>query len=134
MFLFQSTLAKLLKWAGVVKRKFIEDIKQMFPKIFLKEEFTFVEPFVGSGAVLWILNNFPNAKNVVINDINKDLIGIYNTIKNNSLELVNILEKFQNDFHSLNKEEQKREYYNQKRENFNSKQENKSTNRRYLYF
>lgn len=124
MFLFQPIAKPFLKWAGG-KTQLIENIKKKLPKSFFKEEFTFVEPFVGSGAILfWMLNNFPNVKNVVINDINKDLIGIYNTIKNNSLELINVLEKLQNDFYSLNKEEQKREYFNQKREYFNSKQEN----------
>ena len=40
------------------------------------EEFTYIEPFVGGGAMLFfMLQNFVNIKRVVINDINKNLTG-----------------------------------------------------------
>jgi len=69
-----------LKWAGG-KTQLIEQIKNNLPKIIFKEEFTYIEPFVGSGAVLfWLLNEFPNMKKAIINDINKDLIDTYSTL------------------------------------------------------
>ena len=62
-----------LKWAGG-KTQLITDIEKALPKEFISQKFTYVEPFVGSGAVLfWILNNFPNVEKAVINDINADL-------------------------------------------------------------
>ena len=47
-----------LKWAGG-KSQLINDIKTALPKEFTSQKFTFVEPFVGGGAILfWILENF----------------------------------------------------------------------------
>ena len=66
-----------LKWAGG-KTQLIEQIKNNLPEIIFKEKFTYIEPFVGSGAVLfWLLSEFPNMKKAVINDINKELIDTY---------------------------------------------------------
>ncbi|MBL7887219.1 MAG: DNA adenine methylase [Flavobacterium sp.] len=62
-----------LKWAGG-KTQLITDIEKALPKEFIAQKFTYVEPFVGSGAVLfWILNNFPNVEKAVINDVNANL-------------------------------------------------------------
>jgi len=61
-----------LKWAGG-KTQLISDIQKAMPTEFTTQKFIFVEPFVGSGAVLfWMLNNFPNLEKAVINDINAD--------------------------------------------------------------
>ena len=47
-----------LKWAGG-KTQLINDIEKALPKDITKNKFTYIEPFVGSGAVLfWMLNNF----------------------------------------------------------------------------
>ena len=52
-----------LKWAGG-KTQLITDIERVLPKELTSQKFTYVEPFVGSGAILfWVLENFPNAKN-----------------------------------------------------------------------
>ncbi|SDE27233.1 DNA adenine methylase [Riemerella columbipharyngis] len=109
-----------LKWAGG-KTQLISEIKNVIPDIFYKEEFTYIEPFVGSGAVLFsILNHFPNAKNIVINDINEDLINTYKTIKENPNDLITLLEDFQKEYHLLEGEE-KKAYYYEKRFRFNSR-------------
>ena len=48
-----------LKWAGG-KTQLIGDIENVLPKKFIANKFTYIEPFVGSGAILfWMLNNFP---------------------------------------------------------------------------
>ena len=48
-----------LKWAGG-KTQLINDIERALPTEIKKEKLTYIEPFVGSGAVLiWMLNNFP---------------------------------------------------------------------------
>ena len=60
-----------IKWAGG-KTQLIRDIQKSLPKN-LNKKFTYIEPFVGSGAILfWMLNNFENIDKAVINDINKD--------------------------------------------------------------
>ncbi len=57
-----------LKWAGG-KTQLINDFEKSLPKNITKGKFTYIEPFVGSGAILfWVLNNYPNLKKAVIND------------------------------------------------------------------
>lgn len=114
-----------LKWAGG-KTQLLPVIERMIPEEFYKTNFTFIEPFVGSGAVLfWMIENFPNMKRAVINDINKDLIDTYITIKEQPYELIEILERFEQEYHDLTEnEEDKKEYYYEKRILFNSRNEN----------
>lgn len=116
-----------LKWAGG-KTQLINDIERTLPTEITKEKFTYIEPFVGSGAVLfWMLNNFPKLQKAVINDINEDLINTYKTIASNPKELISILEILQNEFHNLEgNEENKKLYYYQKRELYNTRKEEQS--------
>ena len=111
-----------LKWAGG-KTQLINDIKKVLPKEFTKYKFNYIEPFVGSGAVLfWMLNNFPKIEKAIINDINADLTNTYKVISHSPFELISILNQFQNEYHSLeDNSEIKKEYYLEKRENFNSR-------------
>jgi len=115
-----------LKWAGG-KTQLIEQIKNNLPKIVFKEKFTYIEPFVGSGAVLfWLLSEFPNMKKAVINDINKELIDTYRTIAENPEQLIAILNSLQIEYHALEEQQEaKKAYYYQKRALFNSKCEEK---------
>ena len=116
-----------LKWAGG-KTQLINDIEKALPKDISKDKFTYIEPFVGSGAVLfWMLNNFPNLKKAVINDINEDLINTYKTIASRPKELISILQTLQNEFHGLEaQDELKKEYYYSKRELYNKRKEEQS--------
>jgi DNA adenine methylase len=111
-----------LKWAGG-KTQLINDIEKLLPYPLKKSKFTYIEPFVGSGAVLfWMLNNFPKLEKAVINDINEDLINTYKTIATNPNELISILEILQNEFHDLEgNEDNKKIYYYQKRDLYNKR-------------
>jgi len=117
-----------LKWAGG-KTQLITDIEKVLPKKFMNKKFTFVEPFVGSGAILfWILNNFPKVEKAVINDINADLTNVYKIIASNPVELISVLKDFQEEYHSIDLEvDNKREYYTQKRTLFNTRSTDKTT-------
>lgn len=116
-----------LKWAGG-KTQLINDIEKALPNDLKSEKFTYIEPFVGSGAILfWMLNNFPKIEKAVINDINADLINTYRTIAANPNELISILEILQNEFHSLEgNEESKKAYYYSKRDLYNTRKEEQS--------
>lgn len=116
-----------LKWAGG-KTQLINDIEKALPKDFQKKKYTYVEPFVGSGAVLfWMLNNFTNIKKAVINDINEDLINTYRTIASRPNELISVLQILQNEFHGLEgQDETKKEYFYKKRDQFNTRREEQS--------
>ena len=121
----KETVAKpFLKWAGG-KTQLIADIEKALPKNLLKDEFIYIEPFVGSGAVLfWMLNNFPNLKKAIINDINGDLINTYKVIATYPHKLIQVLELFQNEFYLLeDKIDEKKEYYYKKRTLYNTRKE-----------
>lgn len=122
-----KTAKPFLKWAGG-KTQLITEIEKSLPYEITNKNFTYIEPFVGSGAVLFrMLNNFPNLKKAVINDINEDLINTYRTIASRPKELISILQVLQNEFHGLEgKDEQKKEYYYQKRELYNTRKEEQS--------
>ena len=117
-----------VKWAGG-KSQLLNEIDNAFPSNFKKDEFTYIEPFVGGGAVLfWILQKYPNIKRAIINDINTDLINSYLTIKTNVEKLIIRLKKWEKEYHSLkNNIEIKKEYYYSKREQFNSRKSDKIT-------
>ena len=111
-----------LKWAGG-KTQLINDIQKAIPNEFTTQKFTYLEPFVGSGAVLfWMLNNFPNLEKAVINDINADLTNTYIVIASNTKELISILEVFQGEFHAFKEDqENKKIYFYDKRSVFNTR-------------
>jgi DNA adenine methylase len=124
----KNQIAKpFLKWAGG-KTQLINEIEKSLPTEITSKKFTYIEPFVGSGAVLfWMLNNFPKLEKAVINDINSDLINTYRIIASKPKELISILQILQNEFHLLeNKPDEKKEYYYQKRALYNTRNEEHS--------
>lgn len=117
-----------LKWAGG-KTQLIEQIKEQLPNNIQTEKFTFIEPFIGSGAVLfWMLEHFPNLENAIINDINTELTNSYLTIKNNVQELITILSKWEIEYHkTAGNQDAKKEYYYEKRTLFNTRNSEQTT-------
>lgn len=120
-----ETRAKpFLKWAGG-KSQLIAEIEKRFP-FRSDDRFTYVEPFVGGGAVLfWVLNNFPKIEKVVINDVNPDLVRTYEVIKNSPEDLVKRLTPWEKQYHKLTDDpETKRDFYYRKRKQFNRRPSN----------
>lgn len=110
-----------VKWVGG-KTQLLEEIREKYPRSIEK----YCEPFVGGGAVLFdILLKF-QPKDVLINDINKDLINTYLQIKNNCENLIKELLVLQNIYRNQENNINK-DFYLSKRERFNSlKLENNS--------
>jgi len=77
-----------LKWAGG-KRQLLPEIRKYVPQKYN----TYYEAFVGAGAVLFDLQ----PKKAVINDINGELVNVYNVIKNNVEELIEDLKTHKNE-------------------------------------
>jgi DNA adenine methylase len=123
--MIRKSAKPFLKWAGG-KTQLISEIEKNLPNSAID---TYVEPFVGSGAVLfWVLGEFSRLEKAVANDINEDLINTYKTIQSTPKELISILEILQEEYHSLdNLAEEKKEYYYQKRELFNKRQQTQIT-------
>ncbi len=112
-----------VKWAGG-KSQLIPYVERSLPQHILNQhELTYVEPFVGGGAVLfWMLSNMKNIKKAVVNDINADLTLAYKTIRDHSNELIDLLKDIQSDYRTLTAEDKRKEYYLAIREKFNTKQ------------
>lgn len=112
-----------LKWAGG-KTQLIEKIEKSIPESFYHRSFTYIEPFSGSAAVFfWMQEKFPNMEKAVLNDINNGLIDCFKVIQNNVNELIDILRNWENEFHAFEDDlELKKEYYYKKRTQFNSRE------------
>lgn len=73
----------ILKWVGG-KRQLLQDIIPLIGK-----SSTYVEPFVGGGAVLFELQ----PKKAIINDYNEELINVYLTVRDHPDELIELLKE-----------------------------------------
>lgn len=104
-----TPLTPLFKWAGG-KRKELPYITANLPDDFTKKPYTYVEPFLGGGAVFWGLRNpYRN----VINDFDFDLVNFYKQMKVQDPEFLNHLEKASDLFADKTKtsEQEKLFYY-----------------------
>jgi len=110
-----------VKWVGG-KTQLLNDIEKAIPDNLVgRSNVTYIEPFVGGGAVLfWILQRYPNITRAVINDINPDLITAYKVIKETPQQLIEVLFKIQTEYLKLN-EENRKQFFLNKRERFNTK-------------
>jgi len=85
-----------LKWAGG-KSQLLNKFQDLYPQDLLDGKInTYIEPFVGGGAVLFDMLQNHNIEKAYINDINKELINCYRCIKGNVEKVISplcILEK-----------------------------------------
>lgn len=79
-------VSPVLKWVGG-KRQLLDVILPLIPE----EYSTYYEPFLGGGAVLFELQ----PKKAVINDLNKELVNVYQVIQTNPGELLEQLKRHQ---------------------------------------
>lgn len=110
-----------IKWVGG-KTQLLDDIKKILPRdLSRRDEMTYIEPFVGGGAVLfWILQEYPNITRAIINDINAELICTYRVIKHDVENLIFELNRLQNEYLPLNEVDRK-EYFLVQRERINER-------------
>lgn len=103
-----------VKWVGG-KSQLLEEIRKKYPQKIEK----YCEPFVGGGAVLFdILQKF-QPKEVLINDINKELINTYYQVKNNCEGMIKQLDELQTQYKKLGQEDRKVLFY-EKRTRYNA--------------
>jgi len=96
----------LFIWAGG-KNKMLKHYLPIMPK----QVDTYVEPFFGGGAMFChIVQNY-QPKKLVINDVNADIVRIYNSIKNNLPEFLVKLDSYCNVYLPMNKEDRKKYYF-----------------------
>ena len=110
-----------LKWVGG-KGQLLTQLEAALPISLYDNEFTYIEPFVGGGAMLFfMLQKFPNIKRVMINDINVNLTEAYKNIKYYPDELVLKLKDIEKEYLNITNEDSRKDFYLRMRTLFNNK-------------
>ncbi len=123
-----------LKWAGG-KGQLLSQLDEHLPADLHKQAFTYIEPFVGGGAMLfYMLRKFPNITHAVINDINSHLVTAYRVIKGHPDELIRHLSGLEHEYFMLPDEETKKEYFLNVRNIFNDSPLDDVDRTKYLIF
>lgn len=101
-------VAPVIKWVGG-KRQLLDDLAPLFPK---QRVSFYCEPFLGGGAVLFKLQ----PSTAYVNDINPELIQMYEVIRDNVEELIIALGEHPNEeehFYRIRDWDRDREQYEQ---------------------
>lgn len=105
-----------IKWSGS-KRSQSEEIVS---RILDKEYDTYYEPFVGGASVLYqLLHSNKKFKHYICSDINKDLITLWNEIKDNPNEIIEVYTHMWNELNAEDDKERKKQYFYMVRDRFN---------------
>ena len=115
-----STEAKpFLKWAGG-KGQLLSQLAAHLPQQINGEPFTYIEPFVGGGAMLfYMLQHFANIRKAVINDVNEDLILTYRTIRDDVEMLIGVLSQMEHEYLAIDSHEERSVKFYDVREQYN---------------
>ena len=91
LFYIVHVMKTFIRWQGN-KSKHISKIEKYLPDNLYSDDYkgTYIEPFIGSGALFLKLQ----PRKWIINDLNKDIINIWNSIKNNNKDIIKIFTKF----------------------------------------
>lgn len=111
-----------LKWVGG-KTQLAEEILRTFPReLFDGRGMTYVEPFVGGGAILFrLLRERANVARAVVNDVNPALVATYRRVKNAPDALVAALAELEREYLALPETgEARREFFLARRSEFNA--------------
>lgn len=104
---YNKDVSPVVKWVGG-KRQLLPEIRKYIP-----EKFTiYYEPFVGGGAVLFDIQ----PKRAVINDVNFELMNLYEVIRDNVDLLIEDLKKHKNEkeyFYEIRELDRDKEKYSQ---------------------
>ena len=117
-----SKAKPFIKWVGG-KSQLIEQLDVQLPADFGNwENVTYIEPFVGGGAMLfYMLQRYPNIQNAIINDINPDLANCYRTVRDSSEQLIESLKDIENAYLALESEDRRKDFFLEARDRYNEK-------------
>ena len=123
-----NMLKPILKWAGG-KSQLLPAIQERLPSYIVEgQDFCLVEPFFGGGALsFFMLSEYKNLKKMIINDMNQDLVNVYQVVRDNVQELMVKLDQFQAEYDVLTSKEEKEPYFLLKRKTFNQKNQDNIT-------
>ena len=122
MDLFNKTVTEavpFMKWVGG-KRQLIPEIENILPSNIKKTRTisSYVEPFIGGGALFFYLLSYYDVKEAYISDINKELILAYNVIKTDHSSLIENLKGLESEYLKLT-QEKRNDFYLDIRSKFN---------------
>lgn len=84
-----------VKWAGG-KTQLLDRLDKLIPSKFNR----YFEPFLGGGALFYHLTSERNLRFVAyLSDINRELINVYQVVKSNVDELIDILKAYKKEYH-----------------------------------
>lgn len=111
-----------IKWVGG-KTQLIEQLNAQLPIDFGNwENVTYIEPFVGGGAMLfYMLQQYPNIQRAIINDINSDLVCCYQTVRDQVEALIESLRDYEQLYLALQTEDNRKDFYMAARSRYNEK-------------
>ena len=108
-----------LKWAGG-KGQLLPQLAEHLPPNIYKEPFSYIEPFVGGGAMLfYMLRHFANIRRAIINDVNADLIQTFRIIKDDVESLITRLSTLERNYLAITTQEERSELFYTIREQYN---------------
>lgn len=115
----QTTAKPFLKWAGG-KGQLLDEIERRLPAQLITGEIdTYIEPFVGGGAVFFLLaQKYPSLKRFYLFDINQDLVNCYKVVKESANALIQQLSNLEKQYMSL-EQPKRRDLFLQIRQKFN---------------
>ena len=130
----ESMVKPFIKWAGG-KGQLLSQLDEHLPLQIDGRPFTYVEPFVGGGAMLFhMLKKHPEIRRAVINDINAHLVTCYRVVKDQPKGLIERLSSLERQYKALDSEESKKAFYLGVREIFNEEKLDDIDRAKYLLF
>ncbi len=120
----KSQAGTFLKWAGGKTQLLPYLTESLRPALEGKQGITYIEPFIGSGAVLFeVLKTYPKAiSRVLINDVNRDLINVWKVVRDQPEQLIEQLYLLRAEYLKL-EESQRKDYFLEIRKRFNLREE-----------
>jgi len=112
-----------LKWAGGKSQLLPVIMSAIEPLVSETKTFTYLEPFVGSGAVFFeVMQQYRDkASDVIINDRNEDLMLAYRVLRDKPDELIGELETLKKQYTSSKNDEIRKSLFYKIRDEFNSR-------------
>lgn len=131
----QHKAKPFIKWAGG-KGQLIPTFETLLPSNFADwEESTYIEPFIGGGAMLFfMLQKYPNIKHAIINDLNPNLVKAYKVIKYSPENLIHALNAIQKEYLAITEEDKRKDFYLKIRKRFNDAELSDIDNTMYFIF
>lgn len=106
-----NTAKPVLKWAGG-KSQLLPQLNELLPpKLKVNAIKTYIEPFVGGGAMFFNLCKMYDFANVYLFDTNRELIILYNVIKNDIKLLIKELQNISDEYFILSEQDRDKYYY-----------------------